>query len=144
MERGKVVMVGHLDWKRKDKEKVNGKMGRVPKKWPVKKERGLEGKWGEGRRTLAWHGVLAYGQVPPHLYTTPNLVHLLLLLSASILGPLLVLRLQPLTALIYASGPHLTTQLKILGNKVFLSNHSFHLTAPLPCFGWSCLSYLTW
>lgn len=65
-------MVGHLDWKRKDKEKANGKMEGVPQKWPVK-ERGLEGKWEEGRRKLAWHGVLAYGQVPPHLYTTPNL-----------------------------------------------------------------------
>lgn len=40
----------------------------------------------------------------------------------------------------------LNNPLIILGKKVFpfLSNHSFGLTAPLLCFGWSRLSCITW
>ena len=186
-----VAVGGHLEWKRKGKEKVNGKMGGVPQKWLVEvyalldiqiqchfsivcllyrqslpfstfinkntletgkkrlveKEGGWEGKWEEGRRKLAWLEVLACGQVPPCLRSTQTLVHiLLLLLSAWVLGPLLVPRPCPLTALVYASVLHLTTQLINLGKKVFLflSHHSFGLTAPLLCFGWSCLSCITW
>lgn len=116
------------------------------KKRFVEKEGGWEGKSEEGRRKLVWLEVSACGQVPPCLRSIQTLVHILLLLSAWVLGPLLVPRPCPLTALVYASVLHLATQLIILGKKVFpfLSNHSFGLTAPLLCFGWSRLSCITW